>query len=140
MNREIKFRGKDIASNKWLFGDLRHYKGDVCIFEHGGNKGEQVKPETVGQFTGLKDKEDNKIFEDDIVYAEFEDKSNGLCLIGWNDEECAFGLMDEWEYRALKEGYTYPKFCNHTLLNFLKKAKIFKVIGNIHEDPELLNG
>ena len=54
--RQIKFRAQDIASNKWLYGDLRHHKNDVCIFEQNGNKGEQVKSDTVGQFTGLKDK------------------------------------------------------------------------------------
>ena len=41
--RQIKFRAQDIASNKWLYGDLRHHKDDVCIFEQGGTKGEQVK-------------------------------------------------------------------------------------------------
>ena len=42
--RAIKFRAQDIASNKWLYGDVRHHEKDVCIFEQGGNKGEQVKP------------------------------------------------------------------------------------------------
>ena len=41
--RQIKFRAQDVASNKWLYGDLRHHKNDVCIFEQGGTKGEQVK-------------------------------------------------------------------------------------------------
>jgi hypothetical protein len=48
--RPIRFRAQDLASNKWLYGDLRHHKDDVCIFEQGGTKGEQVKKETVGQF------------------------------------------------------------------------------------------
>ena len=64
--REIKFRAQDIASNKWLYGDLRHHKDDVCIFEQGGTKGEQVKAETVGQYIGRIDCEGKPIYEGDI--------------------------------------------------------------------------
>jgi hypothetical protein len=46
-----------------LYGDLRHHKNDVCIFEQNGLKGEIVNRDTVGQFTGLKDKNEHELHE-----------------------------------------------------------------------------
>ena len=118
--REIKFRAQDIASNKWLYGDLRHHKDDVCIFEQGGNKGEQVKRETVGQFTSLYDKFGKPIYEGDILKAG-EEKTlievrfvRGVFAFLWN------GDLDE----------EFP--CNAPTQEWAD------VIGNIHDNPTLI--
>ncbi len=136
--RQIKFRAQDIASNKWLYGDLRHHKDDVCIFEQGGTKGEQVKHDTIGQFVGLKDKNGKEIYEGDIMYSEFSDGSGGYSLIGWNEREASFGMMDAYSYQSKQEGYDFPEFKNYVLIAHLQKALICEVVGNIYDNPELL--
>ena len=118
--REIKFRAQDIASNKWLYGDLRHHKDDVCIFEQGGTKGEQVKRETVGQFTSLYDKFGKPIYEGDILRAG-EEKTlievrfvRGVFAFLWNGD-----LGDEFPCNAPTQEWA-------------------DVIGNIHDNPTLI--
>lgn len=120
--RQIKFRAQDIASNKWLYGDLRHHKDDVCIFEQGGTKGEQVKRDTVGQFTGLRDINGNDIYEGDILDVNYADEESylevrfvrGVFAFLWNGD-----LDDEFPCNAPTHEWA-------------------KVIGNIYDDPKLL--
>lgn len=120
--RQIKFRAQDIASNKWLYGDLRHHKNDVCIFEQGGTKGEQVKRDTVGQFTGLRDINGKDIYEGDILDVSYADEDSylevrfvrGVFAFLWNGD-----LDDEFPCNAPTHEWA-------------------KVIGNIYDDPKLL--
>ena len=120
--RTIKFRAQDIASNKWLFGDIRHHKNDVCIFEQGGNRGEQVKPETVGQFTGLTDKDGKEIYEGDVIRINLTDGSTTISSVVWN-----------------RRGYWgCDIYINHVVqLGLIDKVRI-EVVGNIHDNPELI--
>lgn len=121
--RTIKFRAKDIASNKWLYGDIRHHKDDVCIFEQKGYIGEQVKRETVGQFTGLYDKNHKEIYEGDIL------EMDGCSLYQKLEVRFVRGV-----FAFLWDGNLDDELpiCSPT-------HEWAKVIGNIHDNPELLS-
>ena len=119
--RQIKFRAQDIASNKWLYGDLRHHKDDVCIFEQGGTKGEQVKRDTVGQFTGVCDMDGKEIYEGDVLVIEGI-KTDRYSKVWWKDARFTFyvGLSPISAY-LLENG----------------RLKNFRVAGNIYDNPQL---
>ncbi len=117
MNREIKFRGKRLDNGKWVFGDLMtkypHHEG-LTIVEHGCVYHE-VDPKTVGQYTGLKDKHGGEIYEDDIVRPLSE---------GYGD-----AYFDEGQFWInWSEGLQPLVDCYRELT----------VVGNIHDNPELL--
>lgn len=67
MNREIKFRGIRLDNGEWIYGDLNHLVDGVYISNDNGCNMAQVYPDTVGQYTGLKDKNGKEIYEDDIL-------------------------------------------------------------------------
>ena len=128
--REILFRGRDIAHN-WHYGVPLIFTEDyVCITApHTYNKA--VQPETVGQYTGLTDKNGKKIFEGDI--CRFREWNNGdMCWIGKvHYEHQQFLISGD----ANKEFQT-PFFL--VMSRFIPKN--IEVIGNIHDNPELLKG
>ena len=128
MTREILFRGKRADNGKWIFGDLRHifhgeYRAHIVDNSNGLNNGVcglEVDPETVSQFTGLCDKNGVKIFEGDIVHVKARSCSFTGCVIYW---------LEEARYVCkTKSGMRYA-IC----------AKFeFEVLGNIYDNPELL--
>lgn len=96
--REILFRGKRVDNNEWTEGYF--FKIWNKVFLLWGMTGdspnmEEVKPETVGQFTGLCDKNGKKIFEGDIV----ESPNGTQGFIEWQNAECAFlvNIGDDWQ-------------------------------------------
>ena len=121
--REILFRGKRKDTGAWVFGDLVHsqYKiGDTCVGQYGNTVGiHQVNPETVGRFTGLTDKNGTKIFEGDV------------CKVGNLIYKVVFEYS-AWRFKILSNKvYCCPAFNSHC-------GDLCEVIGNIHDNPELL--
>lgn len=114
--REIIFRGKDIVNGEWHYGYyVRRF--DDCIIYSGvlPNDYVIVKPETVGQYTGLTDKNGKEVFEGDIARVFDGEYINGV--VGYSLEYGAF-VID-----------------NTSLLYCLPDVKI---IGNVYDNPELL--
>ena len=128
--REILFRGKK-KDGEWVEGDLLHWNKFYCIVEWDAKVEDinvanmRVIPETVGQFTGLKDKNGIKIFEGDIVKA----WSGGLVAIG-KVVQRTDGL---W--------IIYPAYQKQNFWGLIPNDKgetTVEIIGNIHDNPELL--
>lgn len=128
MDREILFRGKRVDNGEWIEGDLVHsiYSvNDTCVGKYGCTLGmHQVIFETVGQYTGLTDKNGTRIFEGDIVrysiyppgkfvYGDINYR-NGV--FGIAKQDCALCVCSA-------DGVDEYKL---------------EVIGNIHDNPELL--
>lgn len=121
MNREILFRGKRVDSSEWFEGSYwlsRSAVRETTYITDGYGNLFRVIPETVGQFTGLTDKNDAKIFEGDILKFR-----SGIYSVEWDNEHSKFLQRDGQFSREL-----------HI---WIAKSEI---VGNIHDNPELLKG
>jgi len=123
MSREIKFRGLELEHKYMVFGSLINYDPIPEIQETSLGEMDydyttyEVIPESVGQFTGLKDVNGIEIYEGDIIG---NDKRIGV--VCWNQKNFRYWVettdkLNDW---------------------FLPDSK-YKVLGNIHENPELIN-
>lgn len=138
MNREILFRGKRPCNGNWIEGYYAPFasnKGLKHAIYTGIDKGciipIEVIPETVGQFTGLCDKNGNKIFEGDIVKI-VGDSNNG----DWKDVNYVAQIV------FIDGGFCAidGTLCNYSFRRYgLSRCGFdLEVVGNIHDNPELL--
>ena len=132
--REIIFRGKSADNSKWVYGSylqrynhslddewLEHYIVDDLGYEY------EVIPETVGQFTGIYDKNGNKIFEGDRVKLYYYD--------GNSKDKC--GNVKGIDTVVFKDGgFTLENETTQPPIGYdvLDKCNFVEVIGNIHEE------
>lgn len=162
MNREIKFRGKN--GNDWVFGSLvySHKENQYCITEHNENELIfEVEAETVGQFTGLHDKNGKEIYEGDVfektshprIYYRAEkgedyEIHNGVYqrfVVIWNEKIACFDseLIYVNPAGVLIGSCLIPRHeiavgnrCG--LECYFNEHRKQEIIGNIHDNPELL--
>ncbi|PDY73605.1 hypothetical protein COK08_24835 [Bacillus cereus] len=128
--REIEFRGRKINSTDWVCGDLRKTQnGNIGISVNG--RLYIVDAETIGQYIGLKGKENKKIFEGDIVKA-WSTGSCGTFEVRWRQGGAPCFML----YPAFKNGERWRLHGTQDKLGDYYDD--VEVIGNIHENPELL--
>lgn len=155
MKREIKFRGKVSKTKQWVYGDLLHVSNG-CIITTNSELGETlpdgdiglaysldefavVIPETVGQFTGLLDKNGKEIYEGDILRGDeypynCDGVDNYFVEIVWADNVCGFYRITHKTSNSTVRGISHG---NWSELDE-EDIKSFEVIGNIHDNPEFL--
>ena len=126
--RDILFRGKRIDNGEWVYEDLWYNPygkriGWVVspINDQGTTGGNEVDPETVGQYTGLKDKNGKKIFESDAVWFS-DEKERGVVYF---DNSCS---------RFAVRFDTFDAAFDHLYSNDLE------IIGNVHDNHALMEG
>lgn len=133
--REILFRGKRVDNGEWVYGSLLNPYRKKPLIAHYENGQEilgytvEVIPDTVGQYTGLKDKNGKRIFEGDILIyvVDGEYDVNEKYLVVFDDDEAAFRTKFYCEGKYM---------CYEDII----PCENFEIIGDIHDNPELLEG
>ena len=144
--REILFRGKRMDDGAWVYGYLVRHKSGKLVYIYQAKENwfdvEMVAPKTVGQFTGLTDKNGKKVFEGDIVNAVIvrdlgggTENREATGIIGY-DKIGMIGLILEYA-DAIP---VWSDFFQELTLSGCINDFWFEVIGNIHDNPELLEG
>lgn len=133
MMREILFRGKRKDNGEWVYGWVttqhkKYTEGDLLTEIQSSTFGEgehYVDTETVGQYTGLKDKNGTKIFEGDIIDFLYRSDGDDYGIVQYDVDETEFGFVYNLIYDGLGRHY-----CSRDI----------EVIGNIYDNPELMKG
>lgn len=149
----VLFHGKRTDNGQWIEGDLMHSQGRTYCGIFAENLG-QVDPYTVGQFTGILDKDDKKIWQHSIV--EYDDGvskfrgivvfENGAFGIGTKEEipiqlpnGCCDHFISFWEILRNQDSDLYNRNCLRRLHSESPNLDEIKVIGELVENADLLD-
>ena len=140
--REIKFRGKRIGSGIWIYGDLIHQRiwsesiNSFIIREYDWGFDNYLECEidanTIGQFTGLYDKNGTEIYEGDIVKVSTDNfREDTIHFI-------KYGIDQDYPAFDIEPCLDYAESNSLQYLMVWKDVYTIEIIGNIHDNPELL--
>ena len=129
---KVKLNGEKIKSN-WVYGGIfpQNKGGDFAIIyqQEPTIKKYPVYADTVGQYTGMKDKNGTKIFEGDILILNDMDGSKGIYEVFWDGNNGKFAIAQNGNRNYVEDFELFERN---------EYFKLFMVIGNIYDNPELL--
>lgn len=127
--RDILFRGKTVNGGMWVCGDYTVSDSGKYHYITANRCVHRVEPDTVGQFTGERDRNGKRIFEGDICE---DDRILGELEIVFEDGcFCAKRYIEEFEY------YYYDAFYDTERQERYETERHLTIIGNIYENPDL---
>lgn len=141
MKREIKFRGKSIYGNIWVYGNLIHSKrfsgcsNEYRIHDIDTGLEHDVIPETVGQFTGIKDKNGVDIFEGDKCLI----KASEPLFTEQFSTDYDWAITAEVRYNLDYCGFIFKDFAICSIFELNSVDAEIEVIGNIYRNTELID-
>ncbi len=144
--REILFRAKTVDDNCWHYGDIFHSSANPSqtrIHDYENHVNFEAIEDTLGQYTGLTDKNGVKIFEGDILES-FYKKKRIVSVVKYGGFEPEFFYKCAEAQGFFLHGMKLYGFYAYDLagseMMFVEDMRQAKIIGNIHGNPEILGG